>query len=60
MVKWAEDLIAEERLRREGFFDSTPIRAKWSEQVSGRCHWHHQLWIILMVQSWLSAEGSGA
>lgn len=49
---WAEDLLDEGRLRREGFFDPVRVRALWNEQLSGRHRWHSQLWSILMFQAW--------
>ncbi len=50
---WAEALMAEERLRREGFFRPEPIRAKWAEHLDGRRNWSYYLWDILMFQAWL-------
>ena len=49
---WAEDLLSEDRLAREGFFDPAPIRAKWAEHLSGRHNWQYPLWTVLMFQSW--------
>lgn len=51
--EWAEELLSEDRLRREGFFHPAPIRQEWSEHLSGRHNWQHHLWDILMFQAWL-------
>jgi asparagine synthase (glutamine-hydrolysing) len=50
---WAEALLSEDRLKREGFFNSTPIREKWLEHLSGKRNWQNHLWDVLMFQSWL-------
>jgi asparagine synthase (glutamine-hydrolysing) len=55
---WAEALIDEERLSREGYFHPSPIRAMWQEHISGRRNWHHQLWCVLMFQAWLEAQAA--
>ncbi len=56
---WAEALLDERRLRREGFFDPRPIREKWEEHLAGR-HWEFHLWDILIFQAWLEATGKTA
>lgn len=55
---WAEDLLATDRLEREGFLDPVPIRAKWVEHVSGRQDWQYHLWDVLMFQAWLREQKS--
>jgi asparagine synthase (glutamine-hydrolysing) len=49
---WAEELLAEPRLRKEGYLDPAPVRAAWSEHVSGARDWTAKLWAVLMWQSW--------
>ena len=53
---WAEDLLSEQRLQREGFFHLAPIRAKWSEHQSGQREHTASLWAVLMFQAWLQAQ----
>lgn len=51
---WAEGLLDENRLKREGFFNPAPIRRKWAEHLSGQSDWHYHLWDVLMFQTWLA------
>jgi len=50
--EWAEALLDENRLNREGYFNPAPIRQKWVEHLSGQRNWHFCLWDILMFQAW--------
>ena len=54
--EWAEGLLCESRLRREGYFNPAPIRLKWREHLSGQRNWQDDLWGVLMFQAWLESR----
>lgn len=55
---WAETLLAEERITREGYFDPAPIRAAWQRHQRGEASFGGRLWSVLMFQAWLENEGT--
>jgi asparagine synthase (glutamine-hydrolysing) len=54
--EWAETLLGEERLKREGYFDACAVRQKWNEHQRGHRRWHYLLWDVLMFQAWLERQ----
>lgn len=56
---WAEELLGEERLLREGYFHPGPIRHMWAEHLSRSRNWTTRLWCLLMFQAWLAGQGGG-
>jgi asparagine synthase (glutamine-hydrolysing) len=54
--EWAEELLNEARLEREGYFNAKIIRQIWKEHLSGRHDWISRLWSVLMFQAWLEAN----
>jgi asparagine synthase (glutamine-hydrolysing) len=53
---WAEDLLSEDRIKREGYLHPAPIRKKWAEHLSGQRNNQHALWCVLMFQAWLAEQ----
>jgi asparagine synthase (glutamine-hydrolysing) len=53
---WAEALLDERRLEKEGYFYPRPIRNKWLEHLTGRFDHTPSLWAVLMFQSWLESS----
>ena len=56
--EWAQDLLSQDRLTREGFFDPAPIHSALTEHLSGRKNRQYQLWTVLMFQAWLDHQRS--
>ncbi len=52
LKEWAGDLLAEDRLRRQGIMDPGPIQEKWQQHLSGEQSWQYLLWPVLMFQAW--------
>ena len=50
--EWAENLLDEGQLKRDGFFNAGLIRSVWKEHLQGSLNHQHRLWIILMFQAW--------
>jgi asparagine synthase (glutamine-hydrolysing) len=50
---WAEELLGEARLRRQGLLDPEPIRRAWRQHLDGRRDLAHELWDVLALQAWL-------
>lgn len=58
--EWGEELLAPDRLKREGYFRPDPIRAMWNEHLAERRGWHNHLWPVLMFQAWLENQRTDA
>jgi asparagine synthase (glutamine-hydrolysing) len=51
--EWASDLLARERIVRDGYLHAAPIVEKWEQHQLGKHNWAGYLWDVLMFQSWL-------
>jgi asparagine synthase (glutamine-hydrolysing) len=51
--EWAESLVADDRLRREGYLRPEPVRKVWKEHLAGDRNAQDLLWPVLMFQAWL-------
>jgi asparagine synthase (glutamine-hydrolysing) len=50
---WAESLLDEGLLRRQGLLDPEPIRRAWKQHLHGQRDLAHELWDVLALQAWL-------
>jgi asparagine synthase (glutamine-hydrolysing) len=55
LKEWAEELLCEQRLQREGYLQPDLIRLKWREHLLGVRNWESSLWTVLMFQAWLES-----
>jgi len=53
---WASDLLNERVLKSDGIFDPQVVSATWKAHQAGRGNHEHQLWAVLMFQSWWQAN----
>lgn len=56
---WAAELLDPVRLEADGILDPGPITSAWRSHLSRRQDLGHQLWDVLVLQSWLDAAQEG-
>lgn len=54
----AEELLAEDALREDGFFDPKAVRALLADHLAGRHDHRKPLWSLLAFQLWLRTYGA--
>lgn len=57
---WADDLLSEDLLKRQGWLNAPLIARCWRDHRSGTKSWQTELWHVLMFQSWLNSNDSAA
>lgn len=57
---WAEELLASDRLKRDGLLQPQVIRGRWIDHLSGNRDWQYSLWPVLVFQAWLESERASA
>ena len=55
MRDWAESMLGEERLRREGFLNSKIVRDQWAHHLAGDSAGGDRMWQVLAFQAWLAS-----
>ncbi|CAA7611578.1 Asparagine synthetase [Candidatus Terasakiella magnetica] len=50
---WADDLLSEDRLKRQGWLNASLVAGCWREHRSGAKNWQTEIWHALMFQAWL-------
>lgn len=57
LKNWATDLLASERLKREGIFIDEEIQKRWKAHQSGKADWSYFLWNVIVFQCWSDSAG---
>ena len=53
---WGETMLDANLIRSQGYLNPEPVRKMWTEHQERTHDWQHQLWNILMFQSWLETQ----
>lgn len=53
---WAESLLNEEKLHRQGYLNPKVVRHHWKNCLSEKNFSHYKIWNVLMFQSWLESK----
>ena len=53
---WGSELLAADSIEADGIFDSTVVAKTWDAHQAGRGNHEHQLWAVLMFQSWWASN----
>ncbi len=59
LLAWAKGLLAEDKIRREGYFDPELVKRLWDD-FEQRGIWRKQIWHLLRFESWLENEAKTA
>lgn len=52
---WAESLLNERTLSDQGLLQPEPVRSLWKQHLSGRVNAQYELWVVLMLTSWVES-----
>jgi asparagine synthase (glutamine-hydrolysing) len=55
---WADDLLSEERLSRQGIVDVAAVRRLWADFLAGKRRHERIVWNLLMFEAWRDANVS--
>ena len=56
--EWSHDLLAPDRLTRQGILRAEQVTAALAAHDSGRANLDYRIWTLLMLQTWLDAKES--
>ncbi len=54
--EWAEDLIAQDKIKREGLLDCDIAQKVWGDFIKGNTDYQPLIWYILMFEQWYDKE----
>ena len=54
--EWAQDLLSEDRLSRQGLLDTSAVQRLLKAHLNGNADHGYPLWAVLMLQNWLDGR----
>jgi asparagine synthase (glutamine-hydrolysing) len=57
---WAEELLNEQRLQRQGILNASAVTSLWAGLLAGKRRHERVVWNLLMLQAWLAEQGRGS
>jgi len=58
LVDWAKSLLNEKKINERGILNFNEVKKIWNLHLSGKYNLQHELWNILMFQTWLHSGKS--
>lgn len=56
--EWCAALLDPARIRAQGLLDADMVTRIWNEHAQGKANRQHEVWALVMLQSWLETHGS--
>ena len=56
LKEWASDLLSEDKIRNQNIFNEKVVTEKLDCHIKGKKGLHHELWTLLMFQSWIETN----
>jgi len=60
LAEYVEDTLNSRRAAERGYFDPAAVQQLWTAHRSGRANYEHEIWMLLMLETWHRAYADRA